>query len=71
MIRSMLKTQINSRLKAEIKRHCESKGLDMSRFIEEALLDKLEDSEDIEKIIGEPTRPLEDIIRDFERNGLL
>jgi hypothetical protein len=46
----------------------------MNRFIEDALIDKLEELEDLEdltRIRFEPTRPLEDVIKDLKLNGKL
>ena len=57
-----------------MERVCKSRGLKMNRFIEEALLDRLEEMEDIEdiqKIRSEPTRPLDEILKDLKLDGLL
>ena len=69
-----LATRINRRIKAAIEKVCKARGLKMKHFIEEALLDKLEELEDIEdikKIRSEPTRPLEDVIKELKLDGLL
>ena len=59
-----LATRINIKIKRAVKRACQSRGLRMSRFIEDALVDKLEELEDIKdlkKIQGEPTKPFEEV----------
>lgn len=69
-----LATRIDGRIKTAIEKICAARGLKMNRFIEEALLDKLEeleDSEEIKNIRREPTRPLADLLEDLKRDGLL
>ncbi len=69
MPRSQLATRIDGKVKKAMEEVCRARGLKISRFVEDALLDKLEDLEDIEdirKIRHEPTRPLEDIIRELK-----
>jgi len=63
-----LATRIDSRVKKAIEMTCEERGLKIGRFVENALIDKLEemaDIEDIKRIRREPTRPLSDVIRDL------
>ena len=46
----------------------------MNHFIQEALLDRLEeleDSEDLKKIRHEPTRPLSDVLKELKLDGKL
>ena len=55
-------------MKKAVEQLCESRGLKMNRFISDALIDKLEELEDIEhvkKIRFEQTRPIADVIRDL------
>ena len=69
-----LATRIDGRIKAAVEKYCEARGLKMNRFIEEALLDKLEeleDAEDIKRIRREPTRPLEEVLDELKKDGLL
>jgi hypothetical protein len=69
---TQLATRIDSRVKKAIERTCEARGLKIGRFVEDALIDKLEelsDIEDIKKIRREPTRPLADVIRDLGLDG--
>ena len=64
-----LTARINKTLKKAIEDYCKSRGLIMNHFIQEALLDKLEELEDIEdlkKIRHEPTRPLEEVLKELK-----
>jgi hypothetical protein len=64
-----LATRIDVRVKKAVEELCQARGLKMNRFIEEALIDKLEELEDIDElktILCEPTRPLSDILRDLK-----
>ena len=74
----MDKVQISARIDASLKnaleRFCKSRGVVMNHFIQEALLDRLEEFEDIEdlkKIRHEPTRPLAELLEDLKLNGSL
>ena len=74
MAQTQLATRIDSRVKKAVEALCQARGLKMNRFIEEALLDKLaelEDIEDIKKIRFEPTRPLSEILEDLKLDGKL
>lgn len=74
MAQTQLATRIDTRVKRAVEKVCEARGLKMNRFIEEALLDKLEELEDIEdlkKIRCEPSRPLEDLLKDLKLDGKL
>lgn len=67
-----LATRIDSRVKKAVEDVCRIRGLKMNRFIEDALVDKLEelqDVDDLKKIRCEPSRPLEDVLRDLEQDG--
>ena len=69
-----LATRINRRIKTAVEKVCKARGFKIKHFVEEALLDKLEELEDIEdimKIRSEPTRPIEDVIKDLKLDGLL
>ena len=68
MAQAQLATRIDARVKKAIEQTCEMRGLKIGRFVENALIDKLEelaDLEDIKKIRREPTRPLADVIHDL------
>ena len=61
MSQIQLATRIDAEVKKAVETLCESRGLKMNRFIEDALIDKLEeleDTEDLARIRFEPTRPL-------------
>jgi hypothetical protein len=69
-----LATRIDARVKKAVEKLCESRGLKMNRFIEEALLDKLEELEDVEELktlLCEPTRPLSEILKELKLDGKL
>jgi hypothetical protein len=72
MAQVQLATRIDSRVKKAIEITCEEHGLKIGRFVENALIDKLEelaDIEDIKSIRREPTRPLADVIRSLGLDG--
>lgn len=74
MAQTQLATRIDQRVKAAVEIVCSERGLKMNRFIEEALIDKLEELEDIEelkKIRFETTRPLEELLKDLKLDGKL
>ena len=74
MSQVQLATRIDARVKQAVEKICESRGLKMNRFIEEALLDKLEeleDAEDLKTLLCEPTRPLSEILKDLKLDGKL
>jgi hypothetical protein len=67
-------TRIDARVKKAVERVCKARGLKINRFVEDALLDKLEeleDAEDIKRIRFEPTRPLTDLLADLKLGGKL
>lgn len=74
MAQIQLATRIDQRVKMAVERVCNERGLKMNRFIEEALIDKLEELEDIEelkKIRCESTRPLDELLKDLKLDGKL
>jgi len=74
MAQVQLATRVSTQVKDAVEAVCRSRGLKMNRFIEEALLDKLEELEDIDdlkQILGEPTRPLSEILKEFNLDGRL
>jgi len=69
----MATVQISARvdvaLKRALDRYCRSRGIVMNHFIEQALLDRLEeleDAEDLKKIRHEPTRPLSEVLAELK-----
>jgi len=72
MAQAQLATRIDARVKKALEELCESRGLKMNRFIEEALIDKLEELEDIEnlkQIRCKSTRPLSALLKDLKLDG--
>lgn len=71
MAQTQLATRVDARVKKAVEQLCAARGLKINRFIEDALIDKLEelaDIEDLKKIRFEPTRPLADVVRDLQRD---
>lgn len=67
-----LATRIEEGVKKAVEAVCKTRGLKMSRFIEDALLDKLEelqDIEDLQSLRREPSRPLSDVLKDLKAHG--
>ena len=72
MKQSQIATRIDARVKKAVLRVCKARGLKMNRFVEDALLDKLEeidDIEDVKQIRFEATRPLADLLADLGLDG--
>ena len=73
-MQAQLATRIESKIKRAVKRACQSRGLRMNRFIEDALVDKLEELEDIKdlkKIQGEPRKSFNEVLKDLKLSGKL
>ena len=73
-MQSQLVTCIDSNVKQAVEKVCASHGFKMDRFIEDALVDKLDelkDIEDLKKIRCEPSRPLEEVLKDLKLDGEL
>ena len=67
-------TRIDPRVKKAVEAVCKAKGMKMNRFIEDALLDKLEELEDsgeVGRLRREPSRTLTDILKDLKARGRL
>ena len=74
MGQSQLAARIDARVKLAVDLVCEERGLKMNRFVEDALIDKLEeldDIEDLKTIRHEPTRPLSEVLKDLGLDGKL
>jgi hypothetical protein len=72
MALTQLATRVDKRVKRAVEEICKTRGLKMNRFIEDALIDKLEELEDIEdlkKLRCEPSRPLDEILKDLKLDG--
>lgn len=69
-----LNVRVEEALKTAVVQFCRSRGLVVGHFVQEALLDRLEELEDIDdlkRIRHEPTRPLADVIRELKLDGTL
>ena len=74
MKQEQIATRIDARVKKAVGRVCKARGLKMNRFVEDALLDKLEeleDAEDIKRIRFEPTKRISELIADLKLDGKL
>lgn len=74
----MATTRINALIDSEVKQavedFCRSRGVVMSNFVQEALVDRLEeleDAEDIDALRREPTRQLSEVLSELERDDEL
>ena len=70
--------QINARIDAALKKaldeYCRSRGIVVNHFIQEAIIDRLEELEDVEdlkSIRHEPTRPLSEVLAQLNLDGSL
>lgn len=69
-----LNARIDPALKKAVEEYCRSRGIVMNHFVQEALLDRLEELEDIEglkSIRHEPTRPLSEVLSELKLDGKL
>jgi serine/threonine protein kinase HipA of HipAB toxin-antitoxin module len=69
-----ISARVDHALKNAVENYCRSRGIIMNHFIQEALLDRLEeleDSEDLKKIRHEPSRPLSDVLAELKLDGKL
>ena len=60
--------RVDARLKRAVDEAGRARGVTLTRFVHEALLDKLEeiaDAEDVPRLRREPSRPLRQLIRDL------
>lgn len=66
--KAMISARIDPKIKKLADKWCKTNGLVISKFIEDAILDKLEENIDlseIEKLRREPTKPLRDVLKDM------
>ncbi|MCZ6915696.1 MAG: hypothetical protein O7I93_02865 [Gemmatimonadetes bacterium] len=68
--------QINARIDAALKKaleeYCRSRGIVMNHFIQEAIIDRLEELEDVKDLKAlrhEPTRPLSEVLAELNLDG--
>lgn len=74
MAAKQLATKIDSQIKDALDSFCEQRGLKINKFLEEAILDKLEEFEDISelrKLRKESFKPLEEVLKELKANGKL
>lgn len=74
MSQVQLATKIHKEIKRALVDVCEERGLKINRFIEEAILDKLEEWEDIndiKKLRKESFRPFSQVIQELKTSGKL
>jgi serine/threonine protein kinase HipA of HipAB toxin-antitoxin module len=67
-----ISARIDVRLKKALDEVCRSRGIVMNHFIQEALLDRLEELEDVEDLKAirhEPTRPLSEVLAELKLRG--
>jgi hypothetical protein len=71
---TQLATRIDRKLKNVVATYCRVHGIKMSKFIENALLDRLEELEDeseLEALRREPRRSFQAFVADLKRRGRL
>jgi uncharacterized protein (DUF1778 family) len=69
---SQIAVRVDGRLKRAVDEACRVRGVNLTRFVQDALLDKLEelaDAADLPRLRREPTRPLRDLIRELGLDG--
>ena len=69
-----LATTVDAKVKEALDSFCEERGLKISKFIEDAILDKIEEYEDVSqlrKLRKEKTRLFQDVLKDLKRSGKL
>lgn len=74
MASRQLATKIDARVKDALDRFCEERGFKINRFVEDAILDKLEEFEDvsdIRQLRKEAFRPFDEVIRELKLSGKL
>ncbi|MDE2976995.1 MAG: hypothetical protein OXU63_05685 [Acidobacteriota bacterium] len=67
-----ISARIDPVLKRAVESYCRSNGVVMNHFIQEALIDRLEELEDIDdlkRIRHEPTRALADVLAELGLDG--
>ena len=65
---SQIAVRVDGRLKRAVDEACRARGVKLTRFVQDALLDKLEeiaDAEDVPRLRREPSRPLRQLIREL------
>ena len=63
-----ISVRVNAAVRNAVEGYCRLRGVAMNHFVQEALLDRLEEIQDIEDLKTmphEPTRPLADSLREI------
>ena len=74
MAAKQLATKIDENIKDALDAFCEEKGLKINRFLEDAILDKIEEYEDLSdlrKLRAESFRSFDDVLKDLKKSGKL
>lgn len=69
---AQISVRVDGRLKRAVDAACRARGVNLTRFVQDALLDKLEelaDVGDLPRLRREPTRPLRALIRELGLDG--
>ena len=69
MEQAVLTARVNKKVKNLADKWCKAQGLVLARFIEDAIIDKLEESHDIseiEKLRREPSRPFAEVMKELK-----
>jgi hypothetical protein len=69
---SQIAVRVDNRLKRAVDEACRARGVKLTRFVQDALLDKLEeiaDVADLPRLRRESTRSLRDLIRELGLDG--
>ena len=69
MEQAVLTARVSKKVKNLADRWCKSQGLVLARFIEDAIIDKLEESHDLselEKLRREPTRSFSQVLKELK-----
>ena len=65
---AVISARVDKRVKALVSKWCKAHGLVMAKFVEDAILDKLEEAGDLAKIAAlrrEPTRPFREVMKEL------
>lgn len=74
MAAKQLATRIDEHIKDALDAFCEEKGLKINRFLEDAILDKIEEYEDLSdlrKLRAESFRSFDHVLMDLKKSGKL
>ncbi len=72
MAAKQLATKIDEKIKDALDSFCEEKGLKINRFLEDAILDKLEEYEDVsdlKKLRNDSFKPLDEVLKELKSLG--